>query len=80
MIKGEVMTSARKENRDPVLRHPMVEQLSQLWRNKTAIAGLVVIAVFFLTAIFAPLLVTGCKWGTSYPKRSGVVGYYRWFP
>ena len=34
----------------------MVEQLSQLWRNKTAIAGLVVITVFVLTAIFAPFL------------------------
>jgi peptide/nickel transport system permease protein/dipeptide transport system permease protein len=56
MIKGELVTRARERNRDPVLRHPMVEQLGQLWRNKTAIAGLMVIAVFFLTAIFAPLL------------------------
>ncbi|MFZ0131250.1 MAG: ABC transporter permease [Desulfobacterales bacterium] len=50
------MTSELRENRDPVLRHPLAEQLSQLWRNKTAVAGLVVIVVFFLTAVFAPLL------------------------
>jgi len=43
-------------NKDPQDRHPMLEQMSQLWRNKTAVAGLVVIIVFFLTAIFAPLL------------------------
>jgi peptide/nickel transport system permease protein/dipeptide transport system permease protein len=50
------MTTAREAKKDPHLRHPMLEQLSQLWRNKTAIAGLVVITLFFLTAIFAPLL------------------------
>ncbi len=50
------MTNALRENRDPVLRHPLAEQLGQLWRNKTAVAGLVVIVVFFLTAVFAPLL------------------------
>ena len=44
------------KSKDPRDRHPMLEQLSQLWRNKTAVAGLFVITVFFLTAIFAPLL------------------------
>ena len=38
------------------IRHPMVEQLSQLWRNKTAVAGLFIITMFVLMAIFAPLL------------------------
>ena len=38
------------------IRHPMVEQLSQLWRNKTAVAGLIIITMFVLMAIFAPLL------------------------
>ena len=42
--------------KDPHDRHPMLDQLSQLWRNKTAIAGLVIIAVFFMTAILAPVL------------------------
>ena len=37
-------------------RHPMLEQLSQLWRNKTAVAGLIIIIVFVLTAIFAPVI------------------------
>ncbi|MFZ1956719.1 MAG: hypothetical protein WAU34_14610, partial [Desulfobacterales bacterium] len=31
-----VMTTTRDNHKDPHLRHPMVEQLSQLWRNKTA--------------------------------------------
>jgi len=34
----------------------MLEQLSQLWRNKTAIAGLIIIVVFLLVAIFAPYI------------------------
>ncbi|MFO7495817.1 MAG: ABC transporter permease [Desulfobacterales bacterium] len=37
-------------------RHPLFDQLQQLWRNKTAVAGLVIVIVFFLTALFAPLL------------------------
>ncbi len=34
----------------------MLEQLSQLWRNKTAIAGLIIIVIFILVAIFAPYI------------------------
>jgi len=45
-----------KTNKNPMDRHPMLEQLSQLWRNKTAIAGLIIIVIFILTAIFAPYL------------------------
>ena len=37
-------------------RHPLLDQLEQLWRNKTAVAGLVIVIAFVLTAIFAPLL------------------------
>ncbi|MFY9944315.1 MAG: ABC transporter permease [Desulfobacterales bacterium] len=37
-------------------RHPLRDQLEQLWRNKTAVAGLVIVVVFFLTALFAPFL------------------------
>jgi hypothetical protein len=33
---GLTMTTMRDNNKDPHLRHPMVEQLGQLWRNKTA--------------------------------------------
>jgi ABC-type dipeptide/oligopeptide/nickel transport system permease subunit len=43
-------------NSDPYDRHPMLEQMSQLWRNKTAVAGLVTITIFILAAIFAPLI------------------------
>lgn len=43
-------------NKNPLDRHPLIEQLSQLWRNKTAILGLIIIAVFILTAILAPQL------------------------
>ena len=45
-----------KATKNPYDRHPLMEQLSQLWRNKIAVVGLVVITVFMLTAIFAPLL------------------------
>ena len=33
-----------------------MDQLEQLWRNKTAVAGMIVIAVFVLTALLAPIL------------------------
>jgi peptide/nickel transport system permease protein len=46
--------SPRKKN--PEDRHPLVDQLEQLWRNKTAVAGMIVIAIFVLTALLAPLL------------------------
>ena len=49
------MSNAKTTN-NPYDRHPMLEQLSQLWRNKTAVIGLFIISVFILTAIFAPLL------------------------
>jgi ABC-type dipeptide/oligopeptide/nickel transport system permease subunit len=45
-----------KINNNPLDRHPMLEQLSQLWRNKTAIAGLIIIIIFILTALFAPYI------------------------
>jgi peptide/nickel transport system permease protein/dipeptide transport system permease protein len=37
-------------------RHPLLEQLSQLWRNKTAVAGLAIITSFILAALCAPWL------------------------
>ncbi len=49
------MNQAESKN-NPFDRHPMLEQLGQLWRNKIAIVGLVIISAFFLTAIFAPQL------------------------
>lgn len=42
--------------KNPYDRHPFFEQISQLWRNKTAVAGLVIVTGFILMAIFAPLL------------------------
>ena len=42
--------------KNPYDRHPFFEQISQLYRNKTAMIGLVIITGFFLVAIFAPLL------------------------
>ncbi len=55
MGKVEFM-SKKNTNKDPLDRHPMLEQLSQLWRNKTAIAGLFIILVFIISAIFAPYI------------------------
>jgi peptide/nickel transport system permease protein/dipeptide transport system permease protein len=45
-----------KTIKNPQDRHPFIEQLSQLWRNKTAIVGLSIVSFFILTAIFAPWL------------------------
>ncbi len=38
----------------PYDRHPLIEQCSRLWRNKTAVAGLAIILFFILAAISAP--------------------------
>ena len=48
------LPSAKKNH--PEERHPLFDQLEQLWRNKTAVAWMTVIAIFVLTAFFAPLL------------------------
>jgi peptide/nickel transport system permease protein/dipeptide transport system permease protein len=45
-----------KLSKSPEYRHPFFDQLEQLWRNKTAVAGLIVIAAFVFCALFAPLL------------------------
>jgi peptide/nickel transport system permease protein/dipeptide transport system permease protein len=45
-----------KRRKSPEDRHPFLEQLSQLWRNKTAIAGMLIVSFFIISAIFAPLL------------------------
>ena len=47
------MSNTRKNPED---RHPFLEHLSQLWRNKTAIAGMLIVSFFIIAAIFAPLL------------------------
>jgi len=48
------MEAAINLNKDPHDRHPMLEQLSQLWRNKTAVVGLVIIVIFVGFAVLAP--------------------------
>jgi len=42
--------------KSPEDRHPLMDQLSQLWQNKTAVAGLIVVVCFVLIAIFASVL------------------------
>ena len=42
--------------KNPEDRHPLLDQLGQLWQNKTSVAGLIVVAGFVLSAIFAPSL------------------------
>jgi peptide/nickel transport system permease protein/dipeptide transport system permease protein len=42
--------------KNPEDRHPLLDQLSQLWRNKTAVAGLIIVAGFVLAAFLAPVL------------------------
>ena len=46
----------KKPKKNPEDRHPFIDQLSQLWRNKTAVAGLIIITVFIFCAILAPYL------------------------
>lgn len=50
------LSQRKKSSRNPEDRHPFFDQLEQLWRNKTAVAGLLVITLFVLTAILAPFL------------------------
>ena len=50
------MSSLSPSKKNPEDQHPFVDQLEQLWRNKTAVAGMIVIAIFVLTALLAPLL------------------------
>ncbi len=45
-----------KSIKNPEDRHPMLDQMSQLWRNKTAVVGLVIVITFFSAAILAPFL------------------------
>ena len=44
------------EKKDPLDRHPTLEQLSRLWRNKTAVLGLFIIIVFVACAVLAPYI------------------------
>jgi len=46
----------KKLNKNPEDRHPFVDQISQLWRNKTAVIGLFIIILFIVSAILAPYL------------------------
>jgi peptide/nickel transport system permease protein/dipeptide transport system permease protein len=45
-----------KPKKSPEDRHPLIDQISQLWRNKTAVAGLVIIVLFIISAILAPYI------------------------
>ena len=48
--------SDNPKRKNPQDRHPFLDQMSQLWRNKTAVAGLILVSFFFMAAIFAPLI------------------------
>ncbi len=41
---------------DPDQRHPVFDQIEKFLKNKTGLAGLVIIAVFTLSALIAPLI------------------------
>jgi peptide/nickel transport system permease protein/dipeptide transport system permease protein len=43
----------KKPKKNPEDRHPFIDQLSQLWRNKTAVAGLIIITIFILSGLLA---------------------------
>ena len=50
------MSDKLKRKKNPQDRHPFLDQMSQLWRNKTAVVGLILVSFFFTAAIFAPLI------------------------
>jgi peptide/nickel transport system permease protein/dipeptide transport system permease protein len=41
---------------DPETRHPFFDQLEKLLRNRTSVAGLIIISIFVFCAFFAPLI------------------------
>lgn len=45
-----------KRIRNPEDRHPFFDQVEKLLKNKTGMAGLMIIAVFTLAAVFAPVI------------------------
>jgi peptide/nickel transport system permease protein/dipeptide transport system permease protein len=45
-----------RQSEAPEIVHPLRDQLQRLWRNKTAVAGLVIVVAFVLTAVLAPVL------------------------
>ncbi|MBS1237013.1 MAG: ABC-type transporter, integral rane subunit [Deltaproteobacteria bacterium] len=42
--------------RNPEDRHPFFDQIEKLFKNKTGLAGLIIITLFTLAAIFAPVI------------------------
>jgi ABC-type dipeptide/oligopeptide/nickel transport system permease subunit len=42
-----------KPEKSPEDRHPLLDQIDQLWQNKTAVAGLIIITCFLFAAVFA---------------------------
>jgi peptide/nickel transport system permease protein/dipeptide transport system permease protein len=48
--------SNERSIKNPEDRHPMLDQMSQLWRNKIAVVGLLIVITFVLAAILAPFL------------------------
>jgi len=41
---------------NPEDRHPIFDQIEKLLKNRTAVAGMIIILVFALTAILAPVI------------------------
>ncbi len=41
---------------DPENRHPFFDQVEKLFQNRTGVAGLIIITVFFLCALLAPII------------------------
>jgi len=41
---------------DPDTRHPFFDQIEKLFKNRTAVVGLIIISIFALAALFAPVI------------------------
>jgi len=52
--KGIEKTTLWAKHTNPEDRHPFFDQVEKLFKNRTGVAGLIIISLFALTAIFAP--------------------------
>jgi len=56
MEKRSSASSFWVRTRNPEDRHPFFDQIEKLFKNKTGLAGLIIITLFALAAVFAPVI------------------------
>ena len=56
LVGGHLAARGPRRTRSPEDRHPFFDQLEKFLKNKTGVAGLIIIVVFTLVAILAPVI------------------------